>query len=216
MGTGIWAIFYSLRETGKDEYLSWFHRVHVPAKLSRPGYTWASHYQSVCRQDEGLNEYLALFGGESTRTFFDPSPKQLKKRQDEETHRMIGRRLETSTLIYTIEWQVEGSRDGEADAMQDPILWIERFSDAADAMDLEAWCAQERTRLAGRLPNCRRSRKLLAASGTPRHAVTFEFAEPDLHETGFLLLLQEGAKGLKIPEGIRMQEAPFVGRRIWP
>lgn len=216
MGSGIWAIFYSLPETGRDDYLSWFHRVHIPEKLSRPGYIWASHFQSFCRQDEGLSEFLALFGGESTRTFFDPSPKQLKERQDEETRRMIDHRVGASSLIYTVEWQIDGTQHGEREAMNDPILWLERFSDTEDPMDLEAWCAQERTRLSGRLQKCRRSRKLLAASGTPRHAVTFEFSEPNLQETGFPLLQEEGSRESRIPEGIKRQEAPFLGTRIWP
>ncbi len=57
--------------------------MHIPEKLSRPGYDWAGHY-------EGGGRYLALFGGADARAFLDPSPAQLKGMQDELTRRMVG------------------------------------------------------------------------------------------------------------------------------
>ncbi len=47
MGTGIWAIAYDLQNGGRQDYLTWFHEVHIPEKLSRPGYVWAAHFQSI-------------------------------------------------------------------------------------------------------------------------------------------------------------------------
>lgn len=42
---GIWALWYDVSEADRSEYLEWFHRVHIPEKLSRPGYLWAAHYE---------------------------------------------------------------------------------------------------------------------------------------------------------------------------
>ena len=39
MDRAVWAIIYDLPEEGRDEYMEWFHGVHIPEKLARPGYT---------------------------------------------------------------------------------------------------------------------------------------------------------------------------------
>ena len=45
MDRAVWAIIYDLPEEGRDEYMDWYHGVHIPEKLARPGYTWAAHYE---------------------------------------------------------------------------------------------------------------------------------------------------------------------------
>ena len=61
MDHGIWAIWYDVPDAHKTEYLDWFHHVHIPDKLARPGYVWAAHYAlGGGTTDAG---YLALFGG---------------------------------------------------------------------------------------------------------------------------------------------------------
>ena len=45
MDRAVWAIIYDLPEEGRDEYMEWYHEVHIPEKLARPGYTWAAHYE---------------------------------------------------------------------------------------------------------------------------------------------------------------------------
>ncbi|MBT4093823.1 MAG: hypothetical protein HOE85_07650, partial [Nitrospinaceae bacterium] len=47
MDKAIWAIFYDLPEEGREAYFEWFHGVHIPEKLTRPGYLWAAHYEVV-------------------------------------------------------------------------------------------------------------------------------------------------------------------------
>jgi len=44
MSTAIWLLDYSVAGDSLDSYLDWFHGVHVPEKLARPGYTWAALY----------------------------------------------------------------------------------------------------------------------------------------------------------------------------
>ena len=78
MSQAIWILQYDLKSGSEHEYLNWFHNIHIPEKLARPGYLWAVHYQGqigALNHSENRRSYLALFGGVSTRTFLDPSPR---------------------------------------------------------------------------------------------------------------------------------------------
>jgi hypothetical protein len=125
MDRGIWALWYEVDEAARPEYLDWFHGVHIPEKLSRPGYLWAAHYElghggsRFKRVVDGLNHatqsglgrgsgYLALFGGLTAHTFLNPSPGQLAERQGSGTRRMIGLRRETYTCVFAEETRVDG------------------------------------------------------------------------------------------------------------
>src|SRR5687767_2707743 len=100
---GIWAIWYGLEEQDRVEYERWFHEVHIPEKLVRPGYMWAAHYR--LEHDKG---YVALFGGTSAHTFLNPSPGQLAQRQSAETRRFMQMRREPSACILAEEVRVDG------------------------------------------------------------------------------------------------------------
>ena len=63
MPSAIWTILYDLPAETRKDYLAWFHDVHIPEKLARPGYTWAAHYQVVGEGDE--MSCIAMFGGET-------------------------------------------------------------------------------------------------------------------------------------------------------
>ena len=91
MDHGIWAIWYDIAANNKNAYLDWFHHVHIPEKLSRPGYRWAAHYE-LGHGGRGRG-YLALFGGDTTQTFLNPSSGQLATRQNAETKKFTGMRL---------------------------------------------------------------------------------------------------------------------------
>ena len=74
MPTAIWIIMHGLQPAREAEYLEWFHDVHIPDKLAREGYIWASHYQVLSDGDSG---YIAMFGGRDASVFYNPSPAQL-------------------------------------------------------------------------------------------------------------------------------------------
>ena len=38
--SGLWLIAYDLIPEKEADYLDWFHGIHIPEKLARPGYTW--------------------------------------------------------------------------------------------------------------------------------------------------------------------------------
>lgn len=223
MGSGIWAIVYDLQNDGRQNYLTWFHEVHIPEKLSRPGYESAAHFRSLdaeasekpagssCRGASNL----ALFVGETTRTFFDPSPGQLKQRQDELTRTMIGRRIGAVSTIYTIEWRMDqnGFYPGSGEAPIGRFIRMERFADPDKDEDLEVWCAQERAIQVSRIPGCLGITKVLAAMGAPRHALISEFSDLDCPEAKALFSNRREPEN---PGPFGFCGVPFSGQRICP
>ena len=91
MTGAIWALAYDISNDDSQSYLDWFHQIHIPEKLARPGYRWATHFEGSATTPN-MQSYIALFGGISTRTFLDPSPAQLKTKQDDLTREMMARR----------------------------------------------------------------------------------------------------------------------------
>jgi hypothetical protein len=110
MARAIWTIRYALDGRDDEAYFSWFHGEHIPEKRARPGYTWAAHYA------DGAGQYLALFGADDARTFLDPSPGQLKLRQDETTRRMVPHRREVVASVL-----VEVARAGGSGIVPDAV-----------------------------------------------------------------------------------------------
>ena len=114
MSQAIWILQYDLTSGSEYEYLNWFHNIHIPEKLGRPGYLWAVHYQGrigALDHNENRRSYLALFGGISTRTFLDPSPSELRGTQDDLTREMMGNRRSSKGNVFALEWSVNGQND---------------------------------------------------------------------------------------------------------
>ena len=114
MSQAIWILQYDLKSGSEHEYLNWFHNIHIPEKLARPGYLWAVHYQGqIGALDHGENRraYLALLAGISTRTFLDPSPSELRGTQDDLTKEMMENRLSSKGNIFALEWSGNGPED---------------------------------------------------------------------------------------------------------
>ncbi|MCW5576321.1 MAG: hypothetical protein KIT13_09530 [Burkholderiales bacterium] len=187
MDRGIWAIWYDIAPENRDAYLDWFHRVHIPEKLSRPGYRWAAHY-ALGHGGRGTG-YVALFGGEGTQTFLNPSPGQLAKKQGAETKHFIGMRLHAAAAILAEEARVEGPevRSRDARGTTAPVIQIGHYDAPSPAVedDLGGWYAQERFPLLKTLPGCVGARKLLATVGAHKHAILHEFTSLEEREHHF-------------------------------
>jgi hypothetical protein len=121
MSAAIWLIMYDVAAANKARYLDWFHDVHMPEKLARPGYTWAAHYEIITPDGraaalssdatgEDKRGFLAVFGGQDTRTFLDPSPAQIKPTQPPLTREMTAMRIASQSLIATEEWRFVSER----------------------------------------------------------------------------------------------------------
>jgi hypothetical protein len=236
MDNAILAIYYDLSEESRNKYLGWFHEKYLPELLSRSGYLWAAHYEAASAgrrfqkvldalgrtSDPGQSSgtgFVALFGGESTRTFFNPSLKQLKEREGDEAKEMIGLRVLPRAWIYTVEWSMDGpeSRTRDSRGIPAPAIQMGRFNaPREDEEDLGAWYAQERMPMVSRAPGCVGGRKLLAAAGDPKHAVLYEFISLEARENHFVPL-EETAWSDRIHHYVvHPPGSPFVGRRIWP
>ena len=234
---GIWAIWYDVADDHRDEYLDWFHEVHVPEKLSRPGYLWAAHYELANGERSGERSggksagrgvgkgYLALFGGLTTYAFFNPSPGQLLLRQSGETKRMMGMRVQPAACILTEETRVDGpavAQRGPATATG-PAIQMGNYNAASPAIedDLAAWYAQERLPMLAALPGCIGARKMLASAGAYKHAILHEFVSLESRERHFApheANAHDPATwmGRVRPHLVHAPRSPAVGKRIWP
>lgn len=177
MSQAIWTLMYAIAATDRERYLDWFHGVHIPEKLARPGYTWAAHYEHAIEGSPELSGHVAFFGGESTRVFYDPSPAQLKTRQDALTREMMACRIDGKSVIYAEEWCQDGAagRCERGSAVDAPVIRIACIDAQANDESLEAWCAQEHFSAIGSAPGCTGVRKWLASSGSPRHGMLQTF-----------------------------------------
>lgn len=184
MARAIWTIRYALDGLDDAAYLAWFHGEHIPEKRARPGYTWAAHYA------DGSGRYLALFGADDARTFLDPSPGQLKLRQDETTRRMVPHRREVVASVL-----VEVLRDGNAKTVPGAVRMT--FADPAGAASEDenaAAIAQRRLPTLARSPGFRWASFLVPVLGQGRHCVleawdrldTIPAAAPDAPAAAFL------------------------------
>lgn len=220
MDRGIWAISYELPDEHEAEYLAWFHNVHVPDKLARPGYSWAAHYE--LEQGKG---YLALFGAAAPHVFLNPSPGQLAQRQSAETKRMMAMRRNSFACILAEETRVDGpeiARRGPG-ATPGPVIQMGFYNAASPAVEdnLGAWYAQERLPLLAKLPGCIGVRKMLATVGAHKHSILHEFVSLDLRERHFGPHEADAKNpgtwmGRILPHLNHAPRSPAVGRRIWP
>ena len=213
MSQAIWILQYDLTSGSEYEYLNWFHNIHIPEKLARPGYLWAVHYKGqigALVNSENRSSYLALFGGVSTRTFLDPSPAELRGMQDDITRKMMGKRLSSKGDVFALEWSVNGSKN-----VQEPrSTQIDFFSIDADGNDEEvgAWAAKS---LPSMLPttelNGSKTYKLISVTGGHFHGI--------LHDAGFHEPIDSNKKFLKSQTSEFLRDLAvehFNGQRIWP
>lgn len=223
MDRGIWAIWYGLPDADKSAYLEWFHQVHIPEKLSRPGYVWAAHY--ALDADGNDAGYLALFGGVDAYAFLNPSPRQLLTRQSAETKRFMGMRRDSRAGIFTEETRVDGpavAQRGAATTLA-PVIQMGNYNAASAAVedDLGAWYAQERLPLLAALPGCVGARKLLATAGDYKHAILHEFVSLEMRERHFAPHEAQAHDpatwmGRVRPHLTHAPRSPAIGQRIWP
>lgn len=223
MDHGIWAIWYDIAPSDRAAYEDWFHNVHIPEKLARPGYLWAAHY-ALGHGGRGTG-YLALFGTDNIRTFLDPSPRQLAPRQPELTKRHAAMRINPATALLVEEMRVEGpaaSARGPG-LTPAPVIQIGTYNAASPQVedDLGGWYAQERFPELAKLPGCAGVRKLLATVGAYKHAILHEFASLEMREQHFAPLEAQRDDpntwmGRIIPQLTHAPYSPAVGVRICP
>ena len=136
----IWLLLYDIEANDREQYVTWLNDAHIPEKLSRPGYLWAAHYEAPNVEDEEFTSFVAMFGGESTATFLDPNPKQLKTLQDAETREMMPLRQRARSAILAHEWSSDARAAITAFRLEVALL---RPTEDYDDEDIGAISAQE-------------------------------------------------------------------------
>ena len=184
MSGSIWMIKYDVRAEHEERYLDWFHNVHMPEKLARPGYTWAAHYEVItseghprsllqgaaAREQRG---FVALFGGNDTRAFLNPSPAQIKPTQPPLTREMMSMRVGSSMLIAAEEWRMESESGGAASF---EFLTVSICDVADNDEDYGAWCIQTLAPHWQSSVGFEAATKMLSATNAAKHIAVASFA----------------------------------------
>ena len=184
MTGAIWALAYEISNDDRETYLDWFHRIHIPEKLARPGYRWAAHFEGSASTPD-THSYIALFGGISTRIFLDPSPAQLKTKQDDLTRDMMAQRRNPFTKILAHEWS-DGNKPSAnnkgamgADAINSDWLDFLVIDAAGHDEAIGAWAVQNLLpKLQKNNQNAAKTggitHKLVSVTGAPTHILFYE------------------------------------------
>ena len=228
MTAGIWLLFYDIAAADRDHYVDWFHRRHIPEKLVRPGYRWAAHFEaSVGPDNTDLYHYIAMFGGDSTRVFLDPSPAQLKLTQSDEARAMMARRLNPSSAILAHEWSWFSLADAHADTATDipraginvPHIQILTIEGPAHDEMIGSACAQKLAPGFARHEKAIACHKMTNVMGRPRHMMLF--AQSDISPAGrrygpLDLPMAPDDLSILTDLGDAVKMTTRWGRRIWP
>ncbi len=190
MVSAIWALAYDISNDDRQSYLDWFHQTHIPEKLTRPGYRWAAHFEGSATAPN-THSYIALFGGVSTRTFLDPSPVQLKTKQDDLTSGMMARRRNPFATILAYEWR-DGSTPSTSnddtlppDAINSDWLDFLVIDVAGQGEAIGAWAVQNLLpKLQKDNPDAAKTtaitHKLISVTGAPAHILFYETNRTEL------------------------------------
>jgi len=206
MDRSFWALSYVIDAPRRAEYLDWYHAVHIPEKLARPGYAWAAHYRAL----DG-DRHLALFGALDAGAFLAPTPGQLKQRQDAQTREMMGLRSGAASAVFTEALRIAGREAGTRapGICTAPYIRYAHFElPGAAAEDAAgAWVAQQRFAQLLATPGLLGARLMLAMLGTGKYALLEEYAGEDA-------LRNEPAA---FPGGaVHQPGSPFEGVRVCP
>jgi len=225
MTGAIWALAYEILNDDRQSYLDWFHRIHIPEKLARPGYRWATHFEGSAATPN-MQSYIALFGGISTRIFLDPSPAQLKTKQDDLTREMMARRRNPFATILAYEWR-DGSKPSTsnddavaAEAINSEWLDFLVIDAAGQGEAIGAWAAQTfLPKLQKDNPDAAKSaaitHKLISVTGAPAHILFYETNRTGLADDATTSPFDPQASILTdMPETASLCHRS--GKRIWP
>ena len=226
MTGAIWALAYDISNDDSQSYLDWFHQIHIPEKLARPGYRWATHFEGSATTPN-MQSYIALFGGISTRIFLDPSPAQLKTKQDDLTREMMARRHNPFATILAYEWRdgsTPSTSNGDAvaaEAINSDWLEFLVIDAAGQGEAIGAWAVQNLLpKLQKDNPNAAKTtaitHKLISVTGAPAPILFYE-----TNRTG--LADDANTTSPFDPQASILSDMPETaslchrsGKRIWP
>ena len=227
MTAAIWALAYEISNDDRGSYLDWFHHVHIPEKLARPGYHWAAHFEGTATAPNTLG-YIALFGGISTRIFLDPCPAQLKTKQDDLTREMMARRRNPFATILAHEWS-DGSTPSTSNKIAMGINAIN--SDWLDFLVIDAngqgeaigaWAVQNLLpKMQKNNPDAEQTaaitHKLISVTGAPAHILFYETSHASLADDATATTHRFGPQAPILFDMPKTASLCYrSGKRIWP
>ena len=122
MDNGIWATWYNLDETGKEDHINWLHNDYLPNILTHDGVVWAAHYL-VDEQDykerrdklphttENIpqgTQYICLIAASSPHIYYQKNSPLFPENQTTEIKGRFLERLEARTAVLIEEERVTG------------------------------------------------------------------------------------------------------------
>jgi len=236
MDRGIWATWYDLPETGREDYISWLNEIHIPEMLSRSGYLWAAHVKndtSEAREQRlhsrlthtndpsvpAGNNYLMLFGAENPHTFVDPSPAEMQAKMSSEILSMLNRRVGARSCVFVEVERVDGPEVKTRAPGITPGTIIQLGSFNINAVENEdemgTWYSRSRLPLMAPMTGCVGARKLVSISGWAKHAILYEFVSLEAVEKYFVDTDEEWS-GQVVANLVHAPHSPGLGVRIWP
>ncbi len=224
MSRSIWLIMYDLEAVDEAQYLDWFHRIHIPEKLARPGYDWAAHYELISADGAptpiggsigsyGRRGFIAFFGGTDTRTFLNPSPTQIKPTQTQLTREMMGLRIGSRSSIAAAEWRFEENTSGEPTYA---FLQVAMCDAGNHDEDYGAWCVQTLLPRWASSPGFEVATKMLSTTAAAKHISVASFRSLDDVTNSRASDLDDDWSARVRDYQVHHNGSPALCRRIWP
>jgi hypothetical protein len=239
----IWATWYNLPGDQRDGFLDWTHGKYMPKILGNSGVLWAAHYKvqqkpkpphirETTEASAGNgNDYLLLFGGESTHAFARDAASFARGTTDrwtaqlsDDDKKMLDRRTGVRAAIMTEEARVHGPECGRREGLRQPAPCIQLGSFNGPTPEIEqellSWYADWRMASLAKLPGCLGMRKMVSAVGWNRHGVMYEFLSLEARIAGMAemaRLYPEMTKWTEVcvPKLIHAFGSPHIGERIF-
>jgi hypothetical protein len=176
------------------------------------------------------NDYILLFGGESTHAFARDAASFVRGSADrwsaqwsDEDKKMLALRSGVRVSIMTEEARVHGPECGRREGLRLPAPCIQLGSFNGPTPDIEeellAWYGDWRMASLAKLPGCLGMRKMVSAVGWNRHGVMYEFLSlaarnAGMVEMGRLYPGMEAWTNVCVPKLIHAPGSPHVAERI--
>ena len=240
MDTGIWATWYDVDDSKREDLHDWMHRTYLPFLKQLPGISWVAHYEEkgggpgmkklgaqVPRPSEDIGsatQFLVLVGAATPQVFYRPLIFNVEKK--EEFREELAKRRGTRSAIFSEQTRVNGpsAESRTPGTTPGPAIQMGAFCMATleQEIDLGCWYAQYRLPFMAQVPSCITARKLLSISGWAKHSILYEFTSlegrmEDFEEGHEELALDPKQWTGRIVQGtIHAPGSPTVGERIWP
>lgn len=235
MDRALWVTWYDLPESGREEYLSWFHGTYLPNLLKRPGYLWAAHYAT--RTSGGSAQihhvddpkvptgfrYILIVGVRDALVFGNPVPSAIHASLPEQGRKMLAMRMGERVNLMTEAGRCEGRasasyKEGLTGA---PYIQIGSFNCPVEyEEEMHAGYVQQRLPAMCETASCIRTRKLNSVAGWAKHGILYEFASLEGFNKDYEAANAKSPLGVNghsvVPMLVHAPSGPNSALRIWP